>query len=441
MTARLSCDDSRRGVTVDRTPHEYAYFTEPPINEPTVGINRVKDELESFGDFPELELALSGGRDSRVPAAVFASDPKAILRTNYPPELELVVARQLVERLPNFAAFENDKQLAAIDSTGKKIWKTKSPTAAKQTVDVRATQRTRVMEGFGIAHSLASDARAEIFNSQKLASVSISGDGGESAKAYYWSPRMSSGAIARSLAAFREDIKTPLRERILTHPLTSVPHLHFVKKAYEVVLTEAVEQAVARASDNGIYGYRFFDYWWLTQRFAAGQTTGYTFGHTIMPFMSPEFTATGLQLPPPQRATSSLLADLAVHYQPRWADVPYFDELIRTTPLEMRQTYRKKELLWEGAGREWFMDVLHSAGHFGEPYDYPRILEYFENAHELPYTDQLNANPKAYGLVYRHAFGEFCKDVAATIRAMKSSSPVGQYGRFHLRALFRRRMA
>src|SRR5690606_3353451 len=47
---------------------------------------------------------------------------------NYPPELELVVARQLVERLPNFAAFENDKQLAAIDSTGKKIWKTKSPT-------------------------------------------------------------------------------------------------------------------------------------------------------------------------------------------------------------------------------------------------------------------------------------------------------------------------
>ncbi|MBX9451464.1 MAG: hypothetical protein KL801_06300 [Mesorhizobium sp.] len=432
---------TRRSVTVDRTPHEYAYFVEPPAAEPTVGLNRVRDELHSFGDFTGLQAALSGGRDSRVSAAVFASDPKTAFRTNYPPELELVVARQLVERLPKFARFKTDEQLAAIDTTGKTFWTTKSPTAATQTIEVRATQRTRIMEGFGVAGSLASDARGQTFNPQKSASIGIAGDGGESAKAYYWSPRMASGAFARSLSAFQKDIKTPLRERIRSHPLTSVPALHFVKKEYEVVLTNAVADAVARAHDNGIYGYRFFDYWWLSERFAAGQSTGYNFDHTVMPFMAPEFTATGLQMPPQKRATASLLTDLAAHYQPQWAEVPYFDQLIGSSSLEMRQTYRRNELLWEGEGREWFMDAIHSAHHFGEPYDHPRILEYFETAQKLPHVDKLKANPKGYGLVYRFAFAEFCEDVSAKIRAIKGSSrthaPAGSW----LRTLFRRHTA
>ena len=54
-----------------------------------------------------------------------------------------------------------------------------------------------------------------------------------------------------------------------------------------MVLTEAVYQAFEHAIYYGIYGYRFFEYMMLTQRFAAGQTTCYTFSHTIMPYISP----------------------------------------------------------------------------------------------------------------------------------------------------------
>ena len=325
------------------------------------------------------------------------------------------MARQLIERLPNFKSFRV-QDTVAINADHTPIWKANIPKVVEVEVHSRAKDWARIGEGVVASASLyAKPPDGSAFSSQAEFFPTFSGVAGECAKAYYWSPRMFSGAYAQDLRQFQADIRTPINERLRTHPLTSQSAYPFIQPAYRDVMQSLVRQAQREASEFGIHGYRFLDFWWFTNRFGAGTTVAYQGTTTMMPFLVPEFISQALQRPVLERARAGFLSQIADHYRPEWAGVPYFDQLMSTVPVEQVRYYRDRSLLWEGELAPEFMSMLRDLPAFEDPYDRAAMVSAFSDVAAEP-NEKARLNLKALGLVHRHAFGEMCATVSAAIQ-------------------------
>jgi hypothetical protein len=264
---------SASGVEETRRNYAARWFHDRADISVFDGFERFAAEAREFTQAETLDVALSGGRDSRASAAVAAYHfaGKTRFRTNEPPLLEGILARQLIERLPYFDRFNEDKT-QAYAADGRMIWRSNVPKINEGQVFQRATQWAAAAEGVMTSAAIYNNPPASgVFQTAEDFHPSISGVAGESAKAYYWSPRQLSGAFATNLAAFRHDIKMPIAERMKHHPLTSPSAFPFVSPEYRRSIASLLSSAVAEAHAEGIHGYRFLDYWWFTDRFGAGR--------------------------------------------------------------------------------------------------------------------------------------------------------------------------
>ncbi len=409
----------RRGLKVARRDVVFDWFVKAPRQSPYAAFNRLKRELKTLANDNGADIALSGGRDSRASASIFADGAAfpITFRTNFPPELERILAADLIERHPRFARFGKDSS-RAYDPDGAVLWRTASPTDAKQPLVERATGWTALLEGIAPSVSLYSDCKlTSPLPPWPANNLTVSGAAGESAKAYYWSPHMVSGVFVRSMKNFLEEIKTPVEERIKSHPLTAPKAMGVVDQALIDPLLEYMHGERARAEAAGVKGYGFFDFWWLTSRFAAGTNVGYHLSNAIMPFLVPEFTATGMQQPVVERVNAKLTSDIVAHYMPTWAEVPYFDQAQNTAPKEQLRYYRRNNILFEGDNRAFFFDLLENSTELVGQLDMAAVREAFDGDTEPAQKGALNM--RAFGIMHRHYFALFCREVGEKITAKR----------------------
>jgi hypothetical protein len=406
----------RGGVFERHENYAGRWFTQPPERDTFRAFPSFIDEFNEFTTPNRIDVALSGGRDSRASAALAACyfPTTMSLRTNEPPTLEVIVARNLVERLPFFGAF-NDRSTVATDVNQRVLWRANTPKVAETEIHGRAAGWALNDEGIAASAALYRNSANGVFQQSNEFIPSISGVAGESAKAYYWSPRMASGAFARSMQNFMEDTKNPVEHRLLTHPLTKPATLPFIARDFHLSIDLVVQHAKEEASHCGIHGYRFLDYWWLTDRFGAGATVGYSGTTTIMPFMVPEYIAQAMQQPVASRARAQFLNEIVKQYRPEWDGIPYFDEAQATAPPEQVRYYPDRGLRWRNGLKPIFMSMLRDSPAFDAPYDRAAMVTFFEDV-RLPESEWAGLNQKALGLVHRHAFCQVCANVGAKIR-------------------------
>lgn len=408
----------RDGLHETHNLHVAKWFTDPPTRSMLDGFERFMTEFAEFFDPAELDVCLSGGRDSRAAASLFLRfhSDRIRLRTNQPPALEGIIARQLVERLPNFDRHDTD-HMKAFDANGRTIWEVNDLAVhAGDDIYARACQWAYAAEGMNVPGVIIQEIPppGPIFSAAGTFIPTILGVAGEAAKAYYWSPRMVSGAYATSLSAFREDITTiKIGKRLQTHPLTIQSDLPFIDPDYRPSLRNMIYENQRKAGALGIHGYRFLDYWWLVERFGNATTT--LSASSTMPFMVPEFLATALQQPPIERSRGQTLSKIVAHFRPQWNDVPYFDEIQNTVPRDQILAYQQPSILWEGNLAADFITLLKNSPALNDPYDRQAIISFFES--DLEATLKVAYNVRAYGLVQRHAVWQLCEDIGETISA------------------------
>lgn len=412
----------KHGTSENRNLLVGEWFTQKQSLSTFEGFGRFISEFDEFCTPSEMDIALSGGRDSRASAALISSThlDKIRFRTNEPPALEGIVARQLVQKLPNFGALGKD-DTRAVDAFGRVIWKANTPVVIEAEVHQRAKDWARVGEGITAPVSIYSNPpKSTVFSSTAFV-PSFAGVAGESAKAYYWSPNMVSGAYATSLKRFQEDIKLKISERLKSHPLTVQNSYPIISKEFRMPIAQLVLAGQKEATSQGIHGYRFLDYWWLTNRFGLATTVAYSGTATIMPFMVPEYISEAMQGIPADRARAKFLNDIVNHYRPEWAGVPYYDELQNHVPKDQLRFYRERSLLWEGELAKGFFEILRESPAFDQPYDRRSILELFSS--DIPQNQKQGLNVKALGLLHRHAFWEMCREVGMRIAQSKEKKP------------------
>lgn len=362
------------GLTEERRNLAGRWFVEPPAQDAFAALERFFCELAELTEPPFVDVTLSGGRDSRASAAVATHYRPSLnrFRTNTPPQLETVIARQLMERLHDFGGY-NDQETEAFAANGRLLWWENVTQQDHAAIHARARRWAEKVEGLYTAVSLGKEP-PDMFSDKDAFIPSIGGMGGESAKAYYWSPNMASGAYARSLKRFREDIQTKIGVRLSTHPLTAQSTLPFIDQGFRPRLPALVYDAQREATAEGIHGYRFLDYWWLTNRLSAGANLG---SKTVMPFLSPGFIAEAMQGSPMDRAQAGLLSRIVGHFRPEWAEVPYFDQMQNTVPFDEVRSFVPSMLAWEGELAVDFLAMLRDSPAFDLPYDRSAMIEFF----------------------------------------------------------------
>ena len=382
---------------------------------------KFSSEYNLFFKPHEIDVALSGGRDSRASAAIaahFFSD-RAQFRTNEPPALEGIIARSLIENLSFFSRF-NQERNRAYDLNGRMLWKANKPINSNVPFEEKFEKWVRFYEGIASSGSLMNNPpKNKYFSDNESLFTSISGAAGESAKAYYWSPRMVSGAYASSLKNFREDILgTHISKRIKTHPLTQLARQDFIVDDLRDYLNKSIYATQKIATSFGIHGYRFLDYWWLVNRFGAGGGEAYAGVSTIMPFMAIDFMKSALQMNPMQRAQCKMLNDIVLLFNNEWKDVKYFDELQNKVSPDLIRYYRGANLLWSGEMRDFFFDIVNYSPALSYPYKRNEIIKNFIVG-DIPFADQAALNKKGLGLVHRHYFYNICLELTDLINKAK----------------------
>ncbi|MBD2843168.1 hypothetical protein [Erythrobacter rubeus] len=418
--ATLAISADGHDIKHDRSVLDW-FRTEAP--DPFEGLKMLAAEVKSLGRYETMDVAISGGRDSRASAAfAFHHFPEqCTARTAYPPELERIIAKSLIEKLPNFDRFENED--LAVRQDGTALWRgLERKQNAYVPIEDRASAWAYAQEGVGLSSALYSRCNVKTpFHMFDTAHVSFAGNGGELGKAYYYRPNQMSGVFVKNVKTWLEEIRTiPAYARLPDHPITSKTALHFIIDEYDQPIDEIVLSRFLDAQDSGISGYRFFDYWYLVGRMAGAQTPGMTATSQILPFLIPEYIRSGGMDTFQRKVNCQLIEDMVSHYMPSWATQPYFDQIQDKVPSSQIRYFRTDEHLWSGRDAKYFLQVLEESPALDAPYDRTAILKAYKNADEgsLPLA---TLNVKAHSLMYRHAVYELAESVGRTIAALRDT--------------------
>lgn len=399
----------------------YSWFTEKP-GDTFAGLDRLAREVHLIGEYKDVDIAITGGRDSRASAAfgfhTFKQEARG--RTSYPPELEREISRNIAEATPEFYHFQDPDH--AVRADGSTLWRgVQRKMPKRQDLLEKAKRWAYILEGNGIATALYGNCGfTSPFRSRTTNDPSVPGIGGELAKAYAYSSQQVSGVFAPNFSAWHQSIAaTKVWDRLPSYPPTTKAKLHFVDEGYWRTFEDYHVSELIKAQDNGISGYKFLDFWYLTGRCVGAHNPGYL-GSLIMPFFTPEFLQSGAQDTLERKFNVQLSRDIVSRYQPSWGSIPYFDEIQNKRPASQIRYFRQEEYLWSGPSSKDFLEIIHTSPAFDEPpYDRRKLVEHYERITSEVSAAATLSNVKAHSLLYRHAVHELCQDIAHKVRELR----------------------
>ncbi|NEN90242.1 MAG: hypothetical protein F6K48_15515 [Okeania sp. SIO3H1] len=349
---------------------------------PIEGLERFFKELQMFGDFLPIPAGLSGGRDSRVAVAAllkYIGAENVQLRTSYPPELELILAKQLIEALDFPVNWR---------STSRKL-----ASAPNTDLTDRILSWIKLYEMFPAQNGANNPGFTSWFDGLVCQNISLGGEGGETAKVLYYTKRQ---------------MRTkPFREHLKDHTFTSFSSVRFVHAEHKKLVHSIIESHIRDAGYYGMPEYRFFDYFYFVQRYTNAPITTYS-PYGITPFSTPEYFTFGIQQSQEDKFTYKLYNSLIETLQPLWKDIPFYDQLQHQVDRKMViMDLGEPSRIWNTNGYSTFMDLLNCEKTLHDYYDINQCLSVYDNRENLEQLDIIekhNLNIWAYRIVLKGMF-------------------------------------
>jgi len=331
-----------------------------------------------YPDKPRVDV--SGGRDSRLSAAVFvAADVPARFVTSDMTPGEADVARRL------FGAVEGEHDHNV-------RWGGKGEKVYAKGLRARALAVHRVHDG--MRHASKVRGRMELPPTYSRR-AEISGHGGEIAHGFYYTTQRALSKLGDGGDALIARLDQAARRR----------HDAALEACYEAA-REACGESLAEGSAAGLSGPTLLDWFYLMERFThrsglAADAQRITF------FSCRGFLSAAFALTPEQRLANELHLAATAALVPEWSQVPYFqarrgfDWSLRT---RLRRRYRdeKRPMIWEGADGAEMEGMIDAAGVWTTMYDEARVREIWSASRDghadAHYQDVFE------GIAYRESF-------------------------------------
>ena len=278
-----------------------------PVSEVAAGVDAalsaVHESMAWLG-MDEVTVTLSGGRDSRVIAATsLARGRVAELFTSVPPELDLEIAQQLVDRLDTpipWTRRDKGEQTRQRDAD--------ALAAGRSTDEIWSN-----MTGFQSVGDGDGDVTLQVTPSRPLEPFGrpwLWGQGGEFGRAFYYDAASAADPATRTTGFWDTLRRGPSLVR---------------EPAREAVLPGLVEAIVAPMEAAGILGLQQLDAFYVFQRIRRlknriGTTSG------VRPHFAIDHIRATAGLTAPERVTTRHYEAVVARNLPAWAGIPYSHE-------------------------------------------------------------------------------------------------------------------
>jgi asparagine synthase (glutamine-hydrolysing) len=258
----------------------------------------------------EVELGLSGGKDSRViTAALIAAGIRPVLRTNTTIPAEGETAALLVKRLRASRGLELDHRMNAADVSGAVVGRPL----------LERAERLRVRYDHQFPSTYLTRPAATTVPAVMRA-PSFTGGGGEILTGY-WYPR-GDDAVRPGDAPDGPGLTRADMARHLVVTSAGFTRLPDLPRGLTTAHESHVESVVEHAAGLGLAGLDIADYAYLTERMRRLNSAAYEAGMAL-PFMAPEVVEAAFALTPAQKASSTLHRGIIGALTPEWADVAF----------------------------------------------------------------------------------------------------------------------
>ncbi|MEM5502238.1 hypothetical protein WNY59_11605 [Ahrensia kielensis] len=295
-------------------------------------------------------INLSGGKDSRLTAAVWLSAKKpATIFTNATISGEGDVAKDLVNSLPfkieDIGVNHNIVSQSVSLVTHDKV----EPIPLQE----RAMHLMRHFDGDAAPIAL----KISSINRGRLRRLSIGGGGGEIAHGnYYNSPEV-----------FR-------RVQNLDYTFERIAHSYStqygVTDAGKLEIEARLRSWYDQAASLDIDKISRLDFFYLTQRFRRWPLSGADTS-ALMLYSSPKFVRLAFDATPHQRYDAYIQRELTGSFINQWKNKDYF----KASQSDSKIVNRKNLRMWQGSDREWILDTLSYGEGISEIWDIEFIIK------------------------------------------------------------------
>lgn len=291
-------------------------------DEAASGIRRVVRGLAHYWDEP-LAMGLSGGKDSRMLAAVLVDDGLvSAFRTNEQNPLEGEIALTLSSTLREKRGLNLEHEFYVANPTddvlGSSLVQRARTLLDRHDYMFRSTYLNRPLATpppdtfprpgiLGVLGEYVSDSWLP--------------DG--------WKPDPSLGTHAEAY-------------EVLTRKLTNTMPRRALSDATNERLTDFIDKTFSEAREHGLNPFATISYCYMKGR-RRRDSTSLTNVDQVMPFAVPEFIRASIQLTPEQKATKALHLALIDRYMPEWNDVPFVRLKTGVNPDDILR-------VWHGSG-------------------------------------------------------------------------------------------
>lgn len=274
----------------------------------------------------EVDLGLSGGKDSRlIAASLIAAGRLPRFFTNRDIQAEADVATELVRLLREKRGLtpSHDLRLKSVPA---------------QVVKVGVQERVRRMQHrFDYQYPstyLPRQAVAERLP-DTVSPATFSGAGGELAVGYWYPPA---------------DVDRTPEDSAAANLLSAIP----ASAAGEGVLAAErarIDRILEHAKGIGVHDLHLADYLYLVERVRRWYSSGYAVG-MVTPYLTPDFVTATFALTPQQKRDRLVHTGLIERLVPEWSDVPF------ATAFSQASTAAK---VWQGDGIEAIAELVDTA--------------------------------------------------------------------------------
>jgi hypothetical protein len=313
--------------------------------------------------------------------------PSLEVHTAHPPNLELEIARALVDASPVKFKWRAVNRLEELTKT----------VGLRSTLADEAARWHRLRDA-DIMPSIM--VRPPVRTAPALLStVFASGAGGEFAHANYYSE-----ADTRSEYGLRRDKyrKSFFRSAGVVRPRSA----EISRCIFDDTLVEA--------TDAGIRGFAQLDYWYVFSRFRrwAGGNWGLSYAIALA---SPAFTWAAFRLSPYQRFSCHLHRELINRVAPFWNPVRFFYERKNEVPLREQSSGGGYPTIWQDGRLDDVISMMETHDELWETFDPALKKTYIESRSGLPLEQHTRYHNLAFRMAWRAGFsdhlavvGSFC---------------------------------
>lgn len=414
-------------------------------------------DLKTFVNYEKIEVALSGGRDSRGAAALIASmDLKRTrFRTNVPANLEALLAMQCIRRLRGFKGFyrkgiklppapldevtRHSKGLGSpwpTDTTGiseligkfkdDTVWRVSDKRLNVSMISTVETARrwVRLSDGSALSTAIGVPVPQQVdeffFASTDQYTPSVAGDGAETGKPYkYIDGRVAYKTPALQSRALAEIQKTHVWERMKEHPLSSLKTEGYAsEQGGEIIsILQSMRSEIDVVNKYNLPEYYTLNLIFLRHRYPQGNQYG--IGSTVfLPYSCPAYQIACLKKPISAMLKAEMMDEVVEAFQPKWSarrqsglrsfmyppPVPFFDDLIGPGYRELKKTLGQGTFVFSDPFNEEINNVLDELGDYHNFINLKKFRENLNNCNNISYLEQIQLHIKLCSLLHYHAF-------------------------------------